>query len=54
MRFRPWTTALFALVLAIGVASTSGAQQAPAGAQGRGGGQPPAGTQGGGRGGGAP
>ena len=49
-----WTTAAFALVLAIGVASTSGAQQAPAGAQGRGGGQAPAGAQGQGRGGGAP
>ena len=46
-----WTTAAFALVLAIGVASTAGAQQAPAGAQGRGGGQAPAGAQGQGRGG---
>ena len=46
-----WTTAAFALVLAIGVASTAGAQQAPAGAQGPGGGQAPAGAQGGGRGG---
>ena len=46
-----WTTAAFALVLAIGVVSTSGAQQAPAGAQGRGGGQAPAGAQAGGRGG---
>src|SRR6187401_863853 len=50
MKFGPWTTAAFALFLAIGVASTSGAQQAPAGAQGRGGGQAP-GAQGGGRGG---
>ena len=48
-----WTTAAFALVLAIGVASTpdaqqapAGAQQAPAGGQGRGGGQAPAGAQG--------
>jgi hypothetical protein len=41
-----WTTAAFALVLAIGVASTSDAQQAPAGAQGRGGGQAPGGAQG--------
>ena len=49
-----WTAAAFALVLAIGVASTAGAQQAPAGAQGRGGGQAPAGAQGRGRGGGAP
>src|SRR5688572_5279623 len=49
-----WTTAAFALVLAIGVASTPGAQQAPAGAQGPGGGQAPAGAQGRGRGGGAP
>ena len=48
-----WTTAAFALVVAIGLASTAGAQQAPAGAQGRGGGQAPAGAQGG-RGGGAP
>ena len=47
----PWTAAAFALVLAIGVASTAGAQQAPAGAQGRGGGPAPAGAQGGGRGG---
>ena len=46
-----WTAAAFAFVLAIGVASTVDAQQAPAGAQGRGGGQPPAGAQGGGRGG---
>ena len=47
-----WTTAAFALVLAIGVASTAGAQQAPAGAQGRGvGAQAPAGAQGRGRGG---
>ena len=46
------TTAAFALVLALGVASTAGAQQAPAGAQGPGGGQAPAGAQGrGGRGG---
>ena len=36
----------FALVLAIGVTSTVGAQQAPAGAQGPGGGQAPAGAQG--------
>jgi len=48
-----WTTAAFALVVAIGLASTAGAQQAPAGAQGRGGGQAPAGAQGG-RVGGAP
>jgi len=41
-----WTAAAFAFVLAIGVASTVDAQQAPAGAQGRGGGQPPAGAQG--------
>ena len=47
-----WTPAAFALVLAIGVASTPGAQQAPAPAQGQGGGQAPAGGQG--RGGGAP
>ena len=46
-----WTAAAFALVLAIGAASTAGAQQAPAGAQGRGGGQAPAGARGGGRGG---
>ena len=46
-----WTAAAFAFVLAIGVASTVDAQQAPAGAQGRGGGQPPAGAQGAGRGG---
>jgi hypothetical protein len=40
-----WTTAAFALVLTIGVASTPGAQQAPAGAQGRGrGGGPNAGA----------
>ena len=45
------SSAAFALVLAIGVASTADAQQAPAGAQGRGGGRPPAGAQGGGRGG---
>ena len=50
----PWTLGACALVLAIGVASTAGAQQPPAGAQGRGGGQAPAGAQGGGRGGGAP
>jgi hypothetical protein len=43
----------FALVLAIAAASTIAAQQAPAGAEGRGGGQAPAGAQGG-RGGGAP
>jgi hypothetical protein len=49
-----WTTAAFVLVLATVVISTTGAQQAPAPAQGRGGGQAPAGTQGGGRGGGAP
>ena len=53
-RANRWTTAAFALVLAIGVASTPGAQQAPAGAQGQGGGQAPAGAQGRGRGGGAP
>src|SRR5688572_25042518 len=50
-----WTTATFAFafVLAIGAASTAGAQQAPVGAQGPGGGQAPAGAQGrgGGRGG---
>src|SRR6186713_873860 len=54
MRFgrrSPWTTAAFALLLAIDAASTASAQQAPAGAQGRGGGQAPAGAQGGGRGG---
>jgi hypothetical protein len=40
-----WTTAAFALFLTIGVASTAGAQQAPAGAQGRGrGGGPNAGA----------
>ena len=39
-----WTAAAFALVLAIGVASTAGAQQAPAGAQGRAGAQAPAGA----------
>jgi hypothetical protein len=40
-----WTTAAFALVLTIGVASTPGAQQAPAAAQGRGrGGGPNAGA----------
>src|SRR5687768_3742880 len=50
----PWTTAAFALVLAIGVASTPGAQQVPAGAQGPGGGQAAAAAQGRGRGGGAP
>jgi hypothetical protein len=44
-----WTAAAFALVLAIAATSITGAQQAPAGAQGRGGGQPPAGD---GRGGG--
>jgi hypothetical protein len=43
----------FALVLAIAATSTIAAQQAPAGAEGRGGGQAPAGAQGG-RGGGAP
>src|SRR5262245_19774733 len=43
--------AAFALALAIGVASTGNAQQAPAGAQGRGAGPAPAGGQGGGRGG---
>ena len=49
------TTAALALVLAIGVASTAAAQQAPAGAQGRGaGGQAPAGAQGRGGRGGAP
>ena len=47
-----WTPAAFALVLAIGVASTPDARQAPAPAQGQGGGQAPAGGQG--RGGGAP
>src|SRR5688572_14863080 len=46
-----WTAPAFALVLALGAASTAGAQ-APAGAQGPGaGGQPPAGARGGGRGG---
>src|SRR5688572_851841 len=45
-----WTTAALALVLAIGVASTAGGQQAPAGAPGPGGGQAPAGAQGRGRG----
>ena len=54
----PWTTAAFALVIAIGVASIPGAQQAqapaPAGAQGQGAGQPTAAAQGRGRGGGAP
>ena len=46
-----WTAAAFAFVLAIGAASTAGAQ-APAGAQGPGGGgQAPAGARGGGRGG---
>src|SRR5688500_16681279 len=51
-------TAAFAVVLAMGVAPILGAQQppggasqAPAGAQGRGGGPAPAGAQGGGRGG---
>src|SRR5262245_64750927 len=53
-RQTPWTAAAFALVLAIGVASTAGAQQAPAGAQGGAGGQAPAAAQGRGRGGGAP
>ncbi|HEX5108672.1 MAG TPA: hypothetical protein VFV95_09510 [Vicinamibacterales bacterium] len=38
-----WTAAAFALVLAIAATSITGAQQAPAGAQGRGGGQAPAG-----------
>ena len=47
------TTAAFVLALAIAAASTIVAQQAPAGAQGRGGGQAAAGAQGG-RGGGAP
>jgi len=47
-----WTPAAFALVLAIGVASTPDARQAPAPAQGQGGGQAPAGGQG--RGGAAP
>src|SRR5688572_20912837 len=46
-----WTAAAFALVLAIGAASTAGGQQGPAGAQGRGGGQARAGAQAGGRGG---
>ena len=46
------TAATFALVLALGVASTAGAQQAPAGAQGPGGGQAPAAAPGRGRAGG--
>jgi len=41
-----WTTAAFALVLAIGVTSTPGAQQAPAGAQGEAGAGRGAGAQG--------
>ena len=59
MRRNRWTTASFALVLAMGAASilvalqAPGAQQTAPGAQGRGG-EAPAGAQGGGRGGGAP
>ena len=48
-----WTAVASALVLAIGPASTAGAQ-VPAGAQGPGGGQVPAAAQGGGGRGGAP